>query len=480
MRRRTFLARLNGLAVGACASRIPIPPVAAAEAGGFPIAGLASARGDTDYELRRQSTVWQTLKPERRPDLIVQARNEADVVETLRYARARRMPVAVRGGGHSYSATFLREGGILLDVSLLRGVDLHADDPLARIGPGIRSGELSGMLAEYGRAFPVAHVDSVPLGGYLLGGGIGWNGDWWGRAACLNVRALDLITAQGERLTVGPDAHKDLYWAARGAGPAFCAVATRFHLSTYPLPRAMHAAVYVFHLDALATVAAWLGRIDPARHPNLELTLVLETDAGAIAAGDDGRRCVVSATAFAPDLGEARATLGALARSAPTADALEHKAMRPVGFTDLFTASNTGVPRRIAGDNIWTDRPLAALTQLGAHFAGVPSPHTVVIANLRAHGEPGEDAAFSRLGRGFLMWFGAWDEPDRDADNLGWMQEAAELTTPFATGSYVNEADLARRPGRLALCYSPAARRRLREVSARYDPRTLLPPPFAL
>ena len=183
------------------------------------------ARGQDGYELQRIGAVWQAAKPPRYPDLIVQARSEADVVEVLRYARARRMSVAV-GGGHNYIASYLRKGGILLDVSGLREVHVDADQALVRAEPGIRAAELCERLKTQGLAFPLAHSANVPIGGYLLGGGMGWNGESWGRMARFRVRALDVVTAAGERLDDRCAIHPNLHRAARGAGPAFCAVAT--------------------------------------------------------------------------------------------------------------------------------------------------------------------------------------------------------------------------------------------------------------
>ena len=159
-------------------------------------------RGQSDYELQRMGAVWQAIKPPKYPDLIVQARSEADIVEALRYARARRMTVAVKGSGHNYIASYLRNGGILLDVSGLREVDIDAGRAVVRAQPGIRAAEFCERLKTQDLAFPLAHSANVPIGGYLLGGGMGWNGESWGRMACFRVRALDVVTAAGERLTI--------------------------------------------------------------------------------------------------------------------------------------------------------------------------------------------------------------------------------------------------------------------------------------
>jgi len=125
--RRGFLAAAGQIAAGsALASSLMLTWEARAASDATKLAMAQQyTRGQSDYELQRMGAVWQAIKPPKYPDLIVQARSEADIVEALRYARVRRMSVAVKGSGHNYTASYLRNGGILLDVSGLREVDIE-------------------------------------------------------------------------------------------------------------------------------------------------------------------------------------------------------------------------------------------------------------------------------------------------------------------------------------------------------------------
>ena len=96
--------------------------------------------------------------------------------------------------------------------------------------------ELAPYLEERGRFFPGGHCPTVGIGGFLLQGGQGWNARGWGWAAEY-VEAVDVVTAAGELVRASADENADLYWAARGAGPGFFGVVTRFHLRTLPGPR---------------------------------------------------------------------------------------------------------------------------------------------------------------------------------------------------------------------------------------------------
>jgi FAD/FMN-containing dehydrogenase len=452
-----------------------VVPAAAEAVAAAPYGGID--RADPRYEIERQATVWQARKPVRRPDLIVAARSTADVVDAIRYAEARRMPVAIRGSGHNYCSTYLRDGGMLLDLAQLRGFERDGD--YVRIGPGLRAQELIEALDPHGQAFPIAHVGTVGLGGFLLGGGMGWNGEDWGQFACFNVDGLEAVTARGDVLALGADSHPDLYWAARGAGPAFCAAATRFRLRVQPRPEVILANAYAFPLDAVPIVTRWLIELAGGGLSHVELTLVLETADGEHA-GKTRPQCFVSATAFGPRAADARARLDRVARSAPRADALLREEFRALGFADLFAASNTGFPRRVTADNLWTDRPLDTVTALVEHFRSVPSRHTVVIANFRRRVALPADAAFSVQGSAYVMWLCAWDDSAEDAANQDWNDRAVTLTAPYAVGRYINETDVLRFPHHARQSYSAPAWERLKRVRARHDPDQRLPAPFLL
>ena len=473
--RREFLSAAGQIAAGAALT----PALALAQGAPVPgdaleVAGTQQyVRGRSGYEQQRLGAVWQALKPAKYPDLIVQARSEADVVEVLRYARARRTTVAVRGGGHNYIASYLRNGGILLDVSGLRQVDVDAGRAIVRAQPGIRAAEFCERLKAQGLAFPLAHSASVPIGGYLLGGGMGWNGESWGRMACFRVRALEVVTAAGERLTIDERSHPDLYWAARGAGPAFCAVATRFHLEAFPYPRGMRAAAHAFPVESSASVARWLQQLAARRIPDLELTMALETDSGA-------RQCTAAIACFAASEAEAAETLQIVSRSAPAGDAASADRSRPVSFDDLYAASLTQHPRRVAADNIWTTRPLEAAERFVAAWQRAPSPNTVGIINFQAVRGALPEAACSSTGTAYVLWMAAWDDPAQDDENFRWTQTVADELQPHTAACYVNECDLERRPERVRLCFPAAKLERLRAIASRYDPAGLLPPAFDL
>lgn len=154
-------------------------------------------RSDHGYEAARRATVWNQHVPERYPEAIVQARDTADVIATIRYAKANRRQVGIRSGGHSWAANHLRDGGVLLDVSRLDHCTIDTDDKVAVVGPGMGGSVLAADLDARGLFFPAGHCKGVCVGGYLLQGGYGWNSRILG-LACESVIGLDVVTADGE------------------------------------------------------------------------------------------------------------------------------------------------------------------------------------------------------------------------------------------------------------------------------------------
>src|SRR5262249_34521118 len=147
----------------------------------------------------------------------------------------------------NWCGTPLRNGTLLLDLSGLDGLTIDPTAKSACVQPGVSSRAFGRALAAHELAFPVGHCGSVPMSGYLLSGGLGWDLGAWG-PACATLRALEVITAAGTRITATESSHADLLWAARGAGSCFFAVATRFHLDVHPLPVGILTSTYVYPL----------------------------------------------------------------------------------------------------------------------------------------------------------------------------------------------------------------------------------------
>src|SRR5262249_8441016 len=143
--------------------------------------------------------------------------------------------IAVKSGGHNWRGACLRDDSLLLDLGALKRIEVEPESLLARAEPGVTHQELADAIVPHGLGFPIGHCPTVGLGGYLLAGGYGWNPRTWGTAGW-SVDAIDAVTVDGEELLIDAVNPPDLFWAARGGGGGFPAVALRYHLRLKPLP----------------------------------------------------------------------------------------------------------------------------------------------------------------------------------------------------------------------------------------------------
>ena len=148
------------------------------------ISGSMFWRDDAGYEEARRGAVANGRKPDRFPDVIVRPRSDGDVVAAVRLAKKRSLKIGVRSGGHSWAASFLRDGGMLLDLSQMRGFSVDADAQTATVQPALKGSDFNRALLKNGLFFPSGHCMPVSLGGFLLQGGFGWNSRLWGPACC--------------------------------------------------------------------------------------------------------------------------------------------------------------------------------------------------------------------------------------------------------------------------------------------------------
>jgi len=428
------------------------------------------ARGEPGYDAARERVIWnKRLDKARSPDAVVSVRSAEDVAAVIRFASARGLQVSPRGSGHHYEAAALREGGLLLDLGGLDFIEIDAETRTARIGAGVRSGELSERLAERGFAFPVGHCVDVGLSGYILAGGFGWNAGEWG-AACGNVTAIEMVTAAGKIILANAEQHSDLFWAARGGGSGFFAAITAYHLRLHPLPPATYAWRMAFAAASAPALADWLTAATAAAHPAAEIGcfLLSHWDTGEWAV-------VVRATACGASEDEARAKLASFASPPIEAKAIGEPRAEIVPFTGLFRMSPMPDSKRAAADHLWSDAPLGEL-MAAVHHLPAPSPHsTIDLVALGSHSRVAlpDGAALSVGGGTGAGIYALWDDPADDEANRAWVRRIDDALAPFRTGRYVGEADLTIAPERRAECFTPEALAKLDGLRARYDPRGL-------
>ena len=403
--------------------------------------GATFRRSDSGYDAARRATCRNMHLPDRYPDMIVQARTEQDVVAAIRLANANGWRVGIRSGGHSWSCNHVRDGGMLLDVSGLNAVTIDRKAMRATVGPGCRGDHVDHLLAGQKLFFPVGHCQGVGLGGYLLQGGFGWHGRALG-PACESVLAIDYVGADGELRHASPDENPDVYWAARGTGPGFFGIVTRFHLQLYPRPKVIGAKVAVYRARHFEALAHWAHQVGPEVPASIELMLILSRNVPFI----DGPGVMVIAPVFADSMRAAWRDLSFM-RSRPRGARL----VTPFVPTRLSTMTARVMHHypdhhNYAVDNMWThasfDQLLPALRRIAETLP--PAPSHMPWMNW-APKVARQDMAYSMEDNVYIALYGIWKDASGEARASTWATSRMTDMAPLAKGIQLADENLGQR-----------------------------------
>jgi FAD/FMN-containing dehydrogenase len=443
------------------------------------IKGQVLTAGDADFE-KIALDVWNKIGThKRRPQLIVRVANEQDVAEGVKFARANKLKVAVRGGGHNWCNPSLRNGGMMIDLASLNKVlSIDAKAHKAVVQPIISNRELQAHLNARNLSYPSGHCPPVKLSGYLLSGGMSWNQGVWGPGVG-SVEAVELVTPDGELITAGKGQNTDYYWAARGAGPGFFGVATRYHLNLYDLPKAIACSSYFYPIAQAGVVARWLESIASQLAANIELSLFLLSAPPELAEkceADAGKVCTVTATIFADSAEEVKSALKPLDECPIIEKCLSKTIAEPSNFEALFDASGALWPadHRNHVDAVFSNSRLADLVNaVRDHFLKSPSPTTLIMFAIFTGPHipaPLPDAAFSMSAHYYGGPWTMWKRPEDDEANTQWHEKCVELLAPFVAGQYVGESDIVKYRHHVQASYTESKWKRLQELRKKYDP----------
>ena len=194
------------------------------------LSGTLLAPGEDGYESARH--VWNGMI-DRHPALIARCTTTADVVRSVTFARERELLLAVRGGGHSFPGYSTCDGGLVIDLSPMRTVEVGADTRTARVAAGAWGAHVDAAAQQHALVTPLGQISNTGVAGLTLGGGFGWLSRRFG-LACDNLISVELVTADGKVRHVSEHDEPDLFWAIRGGGGNF-GVATSFEYRLHPL-----------------------------------------------------------------------------------------------------------------------------------------------------------------------------------------------------------------------------------------------------
>jgi hypothetical protein len=432
--------------------------------------GALLGPSDEGYDVARK--VWNGAV-DKRPALIARCTGVADVQAAVRFGREHDLLVSVRGGGHQVAGHAVADGGLMIDLSLMRGVRVDPEARTARALGGSLLGDLDRATQVYGMATTAGVVSITGIGGLTLGGGIGYLQGKHGFTVD-NVRSIELVTAEGDRLTVSDDSERELFWGLRGGGGNF-GIATSFEYRLHPVGPIVYGGPIIWPLEQAAEVLRAVHDFMAGDPPDEVAAL------GAV-------RLAPPMPALPPDwFGKPVLMILAGSMGDPTAGAEAWEpirsvgtplvdAVRPAPYLFLQTLADAGGPpgfHYYLKANLLTDLTDEVIDLLIRHVGSITSP----MSQIRLHWISGEATridpdATATTGRDATLdlnftsaWSPAKPEPE---PHVAWAREGWEALQPHVSGilpQFVTDEGTER----IESLYGPKVER-LRSLKQRWDP----------
>lgn len=416
---------------------------------------------------------------DRHPALIARCLGPADVAAAVRFAREHDLLIAVRGGGHSVAGHSTCNGGVMIDLSLMRGVHIDPEARTARVGGGAIWKDVDREAQLFGLATPGGVVSETGVAGLTLGGGLGWLRRRHG-LSCDNLLSVEIVTATGEVLRASNDEHPDLFWALRGGGGNF-GIVTSFEFRLHPVGPEVYMAAPIYAMEDAAEVYRgfrdimtevpdevagacliwWFPEVPALPEPTRNRHVAIPA---AVYAGDD------------PEEGE-RILRPLREMAEPLAD-ISH----PGPYTAIQSGFDPFFPKgeiHSYWKSLYLDEVPDEAIDLIAERGPERSSRMTMFNLLQLGGEMGRvgptETAFAYREPGYMLSIdGNWLDAAETDGHVAWVRAFWEEMQRFATGGpYLNflgadpdTEDL------VASAYGPN-HRRLREVKRRYDPENV-------
>jgi FAD/FMN-containing dehydrogenase len=429
--------------------------------------------GDPGY--REATRIWNAMI-ERRPALVVRPGDARDVAKCVRFAGESGLPLSVRGGGHNIAGTALCEGGLMIDLSPYKGVQVDPGSRRVRVQPGATWADVDAATQPHGLVVPGGIVSATGVAGFTLGGGFGWVSRRYGLAAD-NLVAAEVVTADGEVRQAGAHENPDLFWAIRGGGGNF-GIVTSFEFEAKPHGPEVIAGLVLHPMERAADVLALFRKIIARGSDRLCCTLILRKapPLPILPPEVHGTPVAGIAVCYSGPLDEGARAVEPIKRfSAPLADTITAK---PFIAHQQFLDAGQPFGRRYYWKSEYLDElPEAADATIIAHAQAITSPHSAVLimqlGGAAARVPEDATAVGNRAAKLVFNVQGAWEDPAEDHRHIDWVRDYWSVIRPLSSGTYVNFLTQDADHDRVLAAYGPALHAKLVRMKARYDPANL-------
>jgi FAD/FMN-containing dehydrogenase len=407
---------------------------------------------------------------DRRPSAIIRVADAGDVSRLISLAREHGFELAIRSGGHSTAGHSTSEGGIVLDLSAMKDLQIDLENRTAWAETGLTAGEFTSAVAKHGLAVGFGDTGSVGLGGITLGGGVGYLVRKYGLTID-SLLAAEVITADGQLLHVDEQSHPDLFWAIRGGGGNF-GVATRFKFRLHEVDQ-----VYGGMLILPATpdtIASFLAEADSASEELSTIANVMTAPPMPFLPPEvHGKPVIMAMLVYAGDAESGERALAPFrALATPYADFL-----KPMQYSEIYQEEEGEYHPIAAGRTMFMDYIDRSVAETILEYLQA-STGSMSVAQLRVLGGayarvPAEATAYAHRASKIMVNLAAlYEKPEAQPTHEAWVDEFMASLQQDDKGAYVNflgETDEAQ----IRSAYPGATWDRLRAVKAKYDPTNL-------
>ncbi len=378
---------------------------------------------------------------DKRPKLVVRAEQTADVVAAVNFARDAGLELAVRGGGHSAPGFGTVDDGLVIDLSLLRGVYVDPRAKTARAGGGATWGDYNYATHAYGLASPGGIVSTTGIGGLTLGGGIGHLTRGYGLSID-NLLSAEVVTADGQIKTASEKENPDLFWALRGGGGNF-GVATSFEYQLHPV-KDVYVGLFFYELDQAAGLFRFYREFikDASRDYGAFPAFQIAPPLPFIPEDRHGDTLVAAIVHWSGPLDQGENAMKPFRDFAPRVGEM----VAPMPYPWLNGAFDAIFPKGIRSywkGNFVTELTDEAIEQHVIHGSKVPevsaTMHLYPI-NGAVHDVASDESAFAYRDANFAtVIVAAWQDPAVDKERIQWVRDYYDATAPHSeSGGYIN------------------------------------------
>ena len=429
--------------------------------------------GDSGYAQAR--SIWNGMI-DRHPGWVVRCTGAADVIAAVNFAREHNLLLSVRGGGHNVAGSAVCEDGMMIDLSLMRGIYVDPVRRVARVQPGIQWGDLDRETQPFGLAVPGGIVSTTGVAGLTLGGGFGWLSRKFGLTSD-NLLSADVVTADGRFVKASRAENPDLFWGVCGGGGNF-GIVVSFEFQLQPVGPQVMAGLIFYPFEDAPEVLEFYRQYSTQAPDGLATLAMLRIAPPApfLPTAVHGKPVVGIGVCYAGSVQDAEPVVRPLKEfGSPLVDLVAPKPF--IAHQTMLDAASPSGRRYYWKSAYFTDLNDEACATLVQHASQLSSPMTAVLlfqlggaiqqVDEHASAAGNRDAAY------VLNIQSAWEDPGETDRHIAWTRAFWRDMEPYATGGvYVNFLSEGEGDARVRAAYA-GNYARLVELKNAYDPTNL-------